>query len=277
MSKNEFEIIKSPWLVKFRTLIAATKGSFIFTSPFVKLSAIKWVLENRKHNFSIQGAISYRLRNFERGASDLDAIQLLRDAKATVMNIPNLHSKIYIFDSNSAIISSANLTAGGLLKNMEIGILLKHSKTIKELRSYIENTLSDAEKAFNITDEILSESKNILESLPKPTKQEKPDFDEIEKELFEAEAASIDIIFQSGSKAILSGLTGWKKDVYKCLLDINKGVFTLDDVYKFAKELSLIHPENRNIKPKIRQQLQILRDIGLLEFGQPGVYKKLWK
>ncbi|MFA6309249.1 MAG: hypothetical protein WC677_05850 [Clostridia bacterium] len=32
-----------------------------------------------------------------------------------------------------------------------------------------------------------------------------------------------------------------------------------------------------NIEAKIRQQLQLLRDLGLVKFEGNGVYKKLWK
>jgi type II restriction enzyme len=48
--------------------------------------------------------------------------------------------------------------------------------------------------------------------------------------------------------------------------------FTLADVYKFEQELSAIYPKNQNVKPKIRQQLQVLRDVGLIEFLGKGVY-----
>jgi type II restriction enzyme len=41
---------------------------------------------------------------------------------------------------------------------------------------------------------------------------------------------------------------------------LNKKEFTLDEIYSFEHELKLKHPENNNIKPKIRQQLQFLRD-----------------
>jgi len=277
LNYNDFDIIKSPWLDKFTALVADTEESFIFTSPFVKLSAVKLILESRKHDFSINGAVSYRLRNFERGASDLNAIELLHEANASIMNIPNLHSKIYIFDSSLAVISSANLTTGGLLRNVEIGLLLKQRDAVKELKSYIINMLSDSEKSSSITEEIISESNNILESLPKTPKEDRSEFSKMERDLFATEEDSTDIVFQGGTKAILGGLTSWKKDVFECLLNINKDVFNLDDVYAFKNGLSVLHPENKNIKPKIRQQLQILRDIGLLEFGQPGVYRKLWK
>ncbi len=40
--------------------------------------------------------------------------------------------------------------------------------------------------------------------------------------------------------------------------------FTNEDVYAFARELEKLHPDNRHIKDKIRQQLQVLRDAKLL-------------
>jgi type II restriction enzyme len=49
--------------------------------------------------------------------------------------------------------------------------------------------------------------------------------------------------------------------------------FTLADVYAFAGELARLHPQNKNIEPKIRQQLQILRNMGLVEFLGRGSYR----
>jgi len=42
------------------------------------------------------------------------------------------------------------------------------------------------------------------------------------------------------------------------------GEFTTADAYIFERELEQLHPDNRNIKAKIRQQLQELRDRNLL-------------
>ena len=43
-----------------------------------------------------------------------------------------------------------------------------------------------------------------------------------------------------------------------------KTEFTTADAYAFTRELEKLHPDNRHIKDKIRQQLQVLRDAGLL-------------
>ena len=65
---------------------------------------------------------------------------------------------------------------------------------------------------------------------------------------------------------------GWLADVLGCVERLPAS-FTLDDVYVYAEELSKKHPKNHNIRPKIRQQLQVLRDLGLLRFVRPGVYE----
>ena len=66
---------------------------------------------------------------------------------------------------------------------------------------------------------------------------------------------------------------GWVADVLRCVERIGQTEFTLDDVYKFENYLSELHPENNHVKPKIRQQLQVLRDAGVLEFVSRGKYR----
>ena len=58
---------------------------------------------------------------------------------------------------------------------------------------------------------------------------------------------------------------GWMLDVLRVVRAIGKREFTNADVYRFAPELAKVHPGNRHIKDKIRQQLQFLRDRGLLK------------
>jgi type II restriction enzyme len=66
---------------------------------------------------------------------------------------------------------------------------------------------------------------------------------------------------------------GWLLDIMRCVDKLNKREFTLDEVYKFENELDMLHPDNKHIKDKIRQQLQFLRDKGYLSFMGNGRYK----
>ncbi len=66
---------------------------------------------------------------------------------------------------------------------------------------------------------------------------------------------------------------GWLIEVMKCVEAIGKRDFQIDDVYVFENRLSRLYPDNRNVRPKIRQQLQFLRDRGYLDFVSRGYYR----
>ena len=60
-----------------------------------------------------------------------------------------------------------------------------------------------------------------------------------------------------------------------CVDLIKKQSFTLDEIYKFEQKLKIKYPNNNFIKDKIRQQLQVLRDKGVIDFKSRGVYRKI--
>jgi len=66
---------------------------------------------------------------------------------------------------------------------------------------------------------------------------------------------------------------GWVLDVLNLVHAIERPDFTLQDVYKRESELKSLHPNNQNIRAKIRQQLQILRDLRLITFQGQGKYR----
>ena len=68
---------------------------------------------------------------------------------------------------------------------------------------------------------------------------------------------------------------GWLMDVLRCVEKIPNDDFRLDEVYEFADELQMKHPENNFIRDKIRQQLQYLRDKGFVQFTTRGNYRKI--
>lgn len=66
---------------------------------------------------------------------------------------------------------------------------------------------------------------------------------------------------------------GWLIEVMRAVDAIGRPEFDLSDVYAFEPRLSAIYPGNNNVRPKIRQQLQVLRDNGYLEFLGGGRYR----
>ena len=74
---------------------------------------------------------------------------------------------------------------------------------------------------------------------------------------------------------IIMQLTGWQRTLVE-YIDRLGDHFSLTDVYTFEQEFSSMYPRNTNIRPKIRQQLQFLRDKGILEFNGKGKYSRVW-
>jgi len=70
---------------------------------------------------------------------------------------------------------------------------------------------------------------------------------------------------------------GWVMDVWRVVQDIRMGEFSLPDVYAAESSLARLHPDNRHIRAKIRQQLQVLRDLGFVEFLGGGRYGRQWR
>lgn len=68
---------------------------------------------------------------------------------------------------------------------------------------------------------------------------------------------------------------GWLLAVMTAVEAVGKAEFDIDEVYAHEATLSALYPDNNNVRPKIRQQLQVLRDRGWLEFTERrGTYRR---
>lgn len=66
---------------------------------------------------------------------------------------------------------------------------------------------------------------------------------------------------------------GWTLDVLAIVQGLGRARFSLADVYAEEGRLETLYPSNRNVRPKIRQQLQVLRDLGFVAFLGGGQYE----
>ncbi len=71
------------------------------------------------------------------------------------------------------------------------------------------------------------------------------------------------------------GLRGWTTLTLKTIRGLGCSEFSLGEVYARESEFTARYPGNRNVRAKIRQRLQVLRDLGLLEFRGLGQYRLL--
>ncbi len=69
---------------------------------------------------------------------------------------------------------------------------------------------------------------------------------------------------------------GWTLEILRIVQRLGVRDFTLKQVYEFEAELKERYPHNNFVREKMRQQLQVLRDAGLLTFQGRGHYRKLF-
>ncbi len=76
-------------------------------------------------------------------------------------------------------------------------------------------------------------------------------------------------------RRIAASSRGWATLTLGVIRELRKGTFGLNELYDLEAHFTRTYPSNRNVRPKIRQQLQVLRDLGYLEFLGRGTYRLL--
>jgi type II restriction enzyme len=77
--------------------------------------------------------------------------------------------------------------------------------------------------------------------------------------------------------AALDGMSsearGWAAVTLGVVEGLGRTEFVLSDIYAREEYVANLFPRNRNIRPKLRQQLQVLRDLGVVRFLGRGRYQ----
>ncbi len=137
------QYIQPPWENYFFSKVQASEKSLFISSPYIKYPVAGLLCEilQSKHNpnVSVEILTRVRIQDLIDGASDLEAFEKLLQLaevpglEVTVKCISNLHAKVYIFDENSAIVTSSNLTPSGLKSNVEYGIEITEQIAIQQI------------------------------------------------------------------------------------------------------------------------------------------------
>lgn len=117
---------------EFIELVASAESEIRIVSPFLGRQRCVDLANTLSKNANVSCRIITRFyrEDFIQGVSSLDGLETLLDAGATAMALKKLHAKVYVFDQEHAVVTSANFTTGGLLSNIEVGLLLKSEPEI---------------------------------------------------------------------------------------------------------------------------------------------------
>lgn len=113
----------------------------MIVAPFIKLDEARRVtglLESASSRStpSVTVLTDFRTDSIVTSALDVEALCLLaRSSERTeIVSVPRLHAKVYISDSRAAVVTSGNLTMGGLESNLEYGVQLKDISLVQKVR-----------------------------------------------------------------------------------------------------------------------------------------------
>ena len=138
------QVLRSPWAAHFKAFGLAIHDSALLVSPFITGFPLRSLAEQ----ISKVGAPQVRI------VTNLSANSLLQGSidpasiaafcrsveNVTVTHLPALHAKVYIADDTVAIVTSANLTNGGVAINYEYGVWLEGQEVVQpilvDLRAY---------------------------------------------------------------------------------------------------------------------------------------------
>ncbi len=170
------ELLVSPWVDTFDTFANSITRSAILVSPYITpeplerlsryLTAAKSVtvevLTNLAVDSMIQGATSPRaLVAFSKSVPSV-----------RVRHLPGLHAKVYVADRHLAIVTSANLTKGGLYQNYEYGVQITNPKMVRRIVEDVEGysalgaeiSLIELTQLAETTEELQKRHSQILSS-----------------------------------------------------------------------------------------------------------------
>ena len=162
------ELLTDNHFEKILDLFDGVKNEVRIVSPFISLPfAEKLVNTINCKNIKCEFITRFYLEDMFVKANSIDAIKLMIDSGIKVYAIKGLHTKLYLFDNEAAIIGSANFTTGGFKSNVELSILFDEKPMVEEVTVYFKSLISKIKDSNEgmITDEVLNIAKEKYESL----------------------------------------------------------------------------------------------------------------
>jgi len=178
------------------------------------------------------------------------------------------HPKVYLAQAPAAltaIVGSSNLTEGGLRRNIEVNVVLwahPDEEVASDLwASY--NELKFKQPRICPDEEFLQLFQNLHGEAGRASSavKQRKEVRELRKALQE-KAATL-----ARPQPSMGDLHGWQRLVYE---QLPAGDFRTSDLYVWEGLFQERYPDNMNVRAKIRQVLQQLRDMGLLEHRERG-------
>lgn len=133
------DLLGSRWNAEFDALVGSCQSSLVLCSPFIGRGPCDRVVKQlgrRRPPVTVDLLTDLSADNLISGATDPVALLALTDQLPGVRlrYLPRLHAKVYVSDSGQAVVTSGNMTDGGLWRNHEYGIRVTDPVIVSRIR-----------------------------------------------------------------------------------------------------------------------------------------------
>ena len=260
MSAGQLEIVTTPTFDWLADSAASCKSRLLVASPFVN-DGIMGLTDMVPSGVARTLFTRTDLRDFALGSSNLNSICKLAEGGVSIHSLEGLHAKVYVFDDTSALVTSANATFSGMYHNWECGLATSDRRIVSQLAMSLS-------KGFGMEEPPREMTPSELRALRSPVKAIRAAVPGM------GAPAAFSI---SDREVFLKRFRGWKRLTLRGVLAMPEDGFGLRELFEVCAPMAAKEfPTNRFVLPQLRKQLQILRDIGLVEFmhpERPGRYK----
>ena len=136
-------VIGRDWKHELAALVRSAREDLVISSPYVTMTGCDLIRDNLCPSIRAGGRVSVLTdlspMSICQGATDPAALQALVSTgyRFCVSHLPRLHAKVYVADTRAAIVTSGNLTAGGLRQNYEYGLRVSKPSVVASIRGDI--------------------------------------------------------------------------------------------------------------------------------------------
>jgi len=164
----QWKLLARDWKSNLASLFGSVTSQLVISSPYVTRDGTSYLLSYLPragiNSINLRLVTDLSAVNIYQGATDPDALRILADTVPNfkLLHLPKLHAKVYISDYHNAIVTSANLTEGGLNRNYEYGLFTDCTPLIHQI---LEDITEYSDLGALVTSENLLEYCRIAEKL----------------------------------------------------------------------------------------------------------------
>ena len=163
------QTLRSPWEATFSDLVTTANRDILILSPYISrrpIDLLLSILTRRRARQTIRARIVTDLSPASLATEMLDIGAVLHMLEklpnASLTHLPRLHAKVYIADHSWAVVTSGNMTDGGLSFNYEFGLSLTDASLLTRIRQDAE---AYASLGGDVSREALADLKTAADEL----------------------------------------------------------------------------------------------------------------